>query len=72
MDPKQEYELIQQTDYWWRIALLNYDYIMEYLLSRKLRNAEVVFILIPKQCESFKDTVIESLRTVGEIKIKIL
>ena len=47
----------------WGTILLNYNFNMEFLPSKKLCHADGLSRLIPKQRETLEDTVIASLRT---------
>ena len=50
----------------WAVTLLNYQFKMEHVSSKKLGHADALSRLIPKYNESFKETVIASLKDENE------
>ena len=50
----------------WAVALLNYQFRMEHVSSRKLGHADALSRLIPKQNGSFEETVIAALKDEDE------
>ena len=52
----------------WSTILLNYDFQIEYVPSKKLGHADGLSRLIPKYCESLEDSVIAALKDKSEIK----
>ena len=55
----------------WSTILLNYNFKMEYLPSKKFSQADRLSKLIPKYKEPLEDTVITSLQFEGELKITL-
>ena len=55
----------------WGTILLNYNFKIEYLLSKQISHADGLSRLVPKYSEPFEDTIIATLRTDCEIKNKI-
>ena len=55
----------------WGTILLNYNFNMEFLPSKKLCHADGLSRLIPKQSEPLEDTVIASLRTERDLKTSL-
>ena len=53
----------------WRIILLNYNFKIEFLSSKKLRHADGLSRLIPKFSEPSEDTVIAALRDEKELSV---
>lgn len=54
---------------YWAIILLNYDFQMEYLPSKKLGHVDSLSRLIPKVAEPLEDTVIAALREEKELSV---
>ena len=52
----------------WGVILLNYDFKMEFLPSKKLGHADGLSRLIPKFSEPLEDTVIAALHAESEVK----
>ena len=52
----------------WGIILLNYDFQMNYVPSKKLGHADSLSRLILKYCEPLEDTLIATLKDESELK----
>ena len=52
----------------WGTILLNYNFKIEYLLSKQIIHADGLSRLVAKYSEPFEDTIIAALRTDCEIK----
>ena len=52
----------------WGTIILNYNFKIEYLLSKRISRADGLSRLVPKYSEPFEDTIITALRTDCEIK----
>ena len=52
----------------WGTILLNYNFNIEYLLSKQISHADGLSRLVPKYSEPIEDTIIAALRTDCEIK----
>lgn len=50
----------------WAVTLLNYQFKMEHVSSKKLGHADALSRLIPKRSESFEETVIAALKDESE------
>ena len=55
----------------WGTILLNYNFKIEFLTSKKICHSDSLSRLIPKNTEVFEDSIIATLRTNGEIKNRI-
>ena len=55
----------------WDTILLNYDFQMEYVPSKKFGHADGLSMLIPKYSEPLENTVITAVKTENKIKVLV-